>query len=520
MRLHHLLSVLPLILSAQYVYADGPQTTQQFLDQATVYLGKGEYNLALQSYDAAIDRDPSNYLSYFKRAATYLTLGRNNQALADFSTILKLKPDFGQALLQRGKIYTKAGEFVKAKKDLELYYTNHQQESDPQLTQEISTLLSGIDEASQALSLAETAVKAGKNEECVHILGSAILVAPLYTPFRLQRAECHLARGEVEEAVNDLNRATHNAATDPELMERLSTMSYYSLYMPEQALAQIKQCISFDPENKLCKAMFRKLKTTEKEMTKLASDLKNGRWAGVINKSVGGEKALVKNIESETTRMEETNNAVGKMPKRLLLKVYSAACKAYTENKDAQNALKWCASTLSLDEENVDGLVGRGMAHMLSDDFEEAVRDFTKAQELAGGQDHQIHEKLSKAQRLLKQSQRKDYYKILGVARSATPRDIKKAFRKQALQWHPDTYRGELNAEQVEKKMASLNEAYEVLSDPELRERFDNGDDPNDPQGQQNPFGHGFGGHPFFFQQGGSPFGQAGGGGFQFNFQF
>ncbi|KAG0072536.1 hypothetical protein BGZ93_001168 [Podila epicladia] len=513
-----LLSLLPLVLSVQHVYAEEPQTTKQFLDQANAYLGKGEYNLALQSYDAAIDKDPSNYLSYFKRAATYLTLGRSNQALADFTTILRLKPDFGQALIQRGRIYTKSGDFAKAKQDLEAFSANHQ--SDPQ-AQEVPELLASIDEASKALALAEAAAASGKTEECVHILGSAILVAPLYIPFRLQRAECHLARGEVEEAVNDFNRATHNAALDPKLMHRLSTMSYYSLYMPEQALAQIKQCISFDPENKLCKALFRKLKTTEKEMAKLNADLQNGRWAGLINKSVGGEKSLVRNIETETTTMEEVNNAKGKMPKRLLLKVYSAACKGYTENKDTKSALKWCSSTLSLDESNVDGLVGRGMAHMLNDDFEEAIRDFTKAQELAGGQDRQIHERLTKAQRLLKQSQQKDYYKILGVPRSATERDIKKAFRKQALQWHPDTYRGDLTPDQVEKKMASLNEAYEVLSDKELRQRFDNGDDPNDPQSQQNPFAQGFGGNPFFFHQGGSPFGQqAGGGGFQFNFQF
>ncbi|KAF9110640.1 hypothetical protein BGX27_006061 [Mortierella sp. AM989] len=513
MRLHHLLSLLPVILSIQNVCAEGPETTQQFLDQATVFLGKGEYNLALQSYDAAIDKDPSNYLSYFKRAATYLTLGRNNQALADFTTILKLKPDFGQALLQRGKIYSKSGEFTKAKEDLELYYKSNQGDA------EIPALLSSISEASKALALAENAAANGKPEECVHILGSAIVVAPLYIPFRKQRAECHLARGEVEEAVNDFNRATYNAALDPQLMHRLSTMSYYSLYMPEQALAQIKQCISFDPENKLCKTLFKKLRNTEKELAKLNADLEKSRWAGVINKAVGGEKSLVQNIETETSEMEKLNKAVGKMPKRLLLKIYSAACKAYTESKDTTNALKWCSSTLSLDESNVDGLVGRGMAHMLNDNFEEAIRDFTKAQELAGGQDHQIHEKLTKAQRLLKQSQQKDYYKILGVPRSATDREIKKAFRKLALQWHPDTYRGDLTPEQVEKKMAGLNEAYEVLSNPELRERFDNGDDPNDPQGQSNPFGQGFG-NPFFFQQGGSPFGQSGGGGFQFNFQF
>lgn len=71
--------------------------------------------------------------------------------------------------------------------------------------------------------------------------------------------------------------------------------------------------------------------------------------------------------------------------------------------------------------------------------------------------------------------------------------------------------------------MAALNEAYEVLSSPELRARFDAGDDPNDPMTQQggHPFASGFGGggHPFasFFQQpGGFPGGQ--GGPFQFHF--
>ncbi|KAF9364565.1 hypothetical protein BGX34_001176 [Mortierella sp. NVP85] len=511
MRLHHLLTLVPVVLSLQQVAAEEPQTTQQFLDQASAFLGKGEYNLALQSYDTAIDRDPSNYLSYFKRAATYLTLGRNHQALADFTTILSLKPDFGQALFQRGKLYAKSGEFTKAREDLHQFVQTSSSHS-----QEITELLSSIDEASKALELAKQALQNGKPDECVHLLSAAIIVAPMYVPFRMQRAECHLARGEVEEAVNDFNRATHNNAMDPLLMHRLSTMSYYALYSPEQALAQIKQCVTFDPENKVCKALFRKIKATEKEMAKLNADLENHRWAGVINKSVASESSLVKTVEEATKQMEQENKAVGKMPKQLLLKIYSSACKAYTENKDASNALKWCTSTLSLDESNVDGLVGKGMANMLNEDYEAAIRDFTKAQEMAGGNNQQIHEKLNKAQRLLKQSQQKDYYKILGVSRSATDREIKKAFRKQAKLWHPDTYRGDLSPDQVEKKMAGLNEAYEVLSDPELRARFDNGDDPNDPQGQQNPFAQGFAGNPFFFP--GGSFGQ--GSNFQFKWEF
>ena len=68
--------------------------------------------------------------------------------------------------------------------------------------------------------------------------------------------------------------------------------------------------------------------------------------------------------------------------------------------------------------------------------------------------------------------------------------------------------------------MAAVNEAYEVLSNPELRQRFDNGDDPNDPTAQQqggNPFAGGFPGGQFaqFFQQGfGGGSGGYGGGGY------
>ncbi len=64
----------------------------------------------------------------------------------------------------------------------------------------------------------------------------------------------------------------------------------------------------------------------------------------------------------------------------------------------------------------------------------------------------------------------KDYYKILGVDRSASQEDIKKAYRKLALKYHPD--RNPDNSE-AELKFKELNEAYEVLKDPEKRKKYD-----------------------------------------------
>ncbi|OPY78839.1 MAG: Chaperone protein DnaJ [Syntrophorhabdus sp. PtaU1.Bin153] len=64
----------------------------------------------------------------------------------------------------------------------------------------------------------------------------------------------------------------------------------------------------------------------------------------------------------------------------------------------------------------------------------------------------------------------KDYYRTLSIERDATPRQIKEAYRKLALEYHPDRNQGDRDA--VEK-MKELNEAYAVLSDPEKKRRYD-----------------------------------------------
>ncbi len=64
----------------------------------------------------------------------------------------------------------------------------------------------------------------------------------------------------------------------------------------------------------------------------------------------------------------------------------------------------------------------------------------------------------------------KDYYKTLGVERKASEEDIKKAYRKLALKYHPDRNPGDKKAEE---KFKEINEAYQVLSDPAKRSRYD-----------------------------------------------
>jgi curved DNA-binding protein len=64
-----------------------------------------------------------------------------------------------------------------------------------------------------------------------------------------------------------------------------------------------------------------------------------------------------------------------------------------------------------------------------------------------------------------------DYYQILGVSRNATPEELKKAYRKLAMKYHPDRVKGD--KKEAEEKFKQISEAYAVLNDPEKRKEYD-----------------------------------------------
>ena len=76
-----------------------------------------------------------------------------------------------------------------------------------------------------------------------------------------------------------------------------------------------------------------------------------------------------------------------------------------------------------------------------------------------------------------KKARKKDYYGIMGLTKPSNDPDIKKAYKKLAVQYHPDKNREKSEAEQqdAEKKFRDLNEAYGVLNDPKKKQLYDSG---------------------------------------------
>src|SRR5215475_12288339 len=104
---------------------------------------------------------------------------------------------------------------------------------------------------------------------------------------------------------------------------------------------------------------------------------------------------------------------------------------------------------------------------------------------------------------------KRDYYEVLGLEKGASEEEIKKAYRKLAVKYHPDKNPGDKTAEE---KFKEIGEAYEALSDPQTRAAYDQyGHAAFDPRARAGGFGRGGFHDPFeIFKE---VFGRGGGGG-------
>jgi DnaJ family protein C protein 3 len=179
-----------LLFTTTLANPDSSLPVSSLLASADALLAQGDKHGALSHFDAAVAKDPSNYLTLFKRGATYLSLGRSSQASADFDAALELKPDFKAALLQRAGLKAKTGEWEKAKEDYSKGGKQQEREE--------------VERAERAATLVKEAEDKGDWETCVEQAGVAIAVGSQVLGLRQSRARCRLMKGDLPEAVGDL----------------------------------------------------------------------------------------------------------------------------------------------------------------------------------------------------------------------------------------------------------------------------------------------------------------------------
>lgn len=501
MRLTTLTAILACLSTSTSLQIPHDTPLAELISSAKAQLAKGSPRDALLYFDAAISRDPTNYITLYQRGAAHLSIGKNNLAEDDFNKVLALKPDFEGALLQRSRLKARSAHWDEALRDLE--------SAGKKSGTEYAELL----EARDAAGLAETAEKKGDWEQCVTHAGTAILKANTDLKLRQTRAHCRFERGEIEEGVSDL---AHVLQISPKLVEphlQMSSMLFYALGDHDRGLAQIRKCLITDPDSGPCNRLYKRERVLSKALGKLHTVLDARKFSNAVKIMVGDgeDTGLIEDVKGDVKEAREAGHIHPAASNNLYVFLIEKTCEAYREMRMVKKAAPYCTESLELVPFSLHGLLYKAQIQQDNDEFEEAVRTLNTAKE-HHPHVQEIHGLLQKAQALLKRSKQKDYYKVLGISRDADERTLKRAYRQLIKQHHPDKAHAQgTSKEEAEKKMAAINEAYEVLSDPELKTRYDNGDDPNDPESQQqrghpfqggSPFGHG-GGQQFFFQQGG-----------------
>ena len=512
-----LLAPLGSALSASDISSDTP--VSQLISSATAALSKGNAQDALTYFDVAVARDPQNYMTIFRRGAAYLQLGKGSYASQDFDRVLAIKPTFEAALVQRANIRSRNGDFTKAIEDYKKAGKKNDQE------------VKAIQEAQGADKISADAEASGDWSSCTINAGIAINVAHTHIGLRQRRAKCRFEKGELIEAISDLIYVAQLSSSS-EAYQKISATYFFALDESENGLSHIRKCLHSDPDSRSCSKLLKNEKAIDKQLKKVKDLMDKHSYNGAVKLLIPSaeDPGLLKEVVEATESLKEQ----GLIPKQALGQLYNRlielTCEAYTEvritlhlgdlslTRTQMNNIKraepYCTEALKYNPACLPALIGKATREMDAENFEEAVRTLHQAKEHHPGS-QRAKDMADKAAVMEKRSKQKDYYKVLGVSSDADERDIKRAYRKLTVKNHPDKASQQgISPEEAQKRMSTINEAYEVLSDPELKARFDRGDDPNDNSQQQgNPFqGSQFGGQPVFFRQGS-------GGGQQFKFQ-
>lgn len=454
--------------------------SRRFLSKGNQLLNAGQLADALTQYHAAIDADSSNYQAFYMRATVYLAMSKARSALPDLNEVIKLQPTFVKARLQRGNLLMKMGRFNEAQTDYEAVLSREDNPEATNKVEEIRPLRRNVNHATQLIN-------AKQFRQAAELLNQVIDSCPWNADFRELRASAYEQTGELRKAISDLKPTTVLRLDNTKAYLKMSVL-WYRLGDISQSLDEIRECLKLDPDQKECYAHYKRVK-------KLVKAFESG-------KKLMAEESWTEAIEKLQGVLKKESSIIP-----LTVEVKLKICECFMKNGEHEEAAETAADVIDIEDDNIPAHMISSDAHTALEDYERAVDDLRRAMEIDENYPG-LAEKLKKAQKMLKQSKKRDYYKILGVARNARKQEITKAYRKLAREWHPDNFKDEKEKANAETKFIEIAAAKEVLSDPEKRKQFDSGVDPLDPEEQAN----GGGGR----HQGFNPFGH--GGSFHFNF--
>ncbi|KAF7317724.1 hypothetical protein MKEN_00860200 [Mycena kentingensis (nom. inval.)] len=479
--------------------AAATQSADQIKEQGNEAFKAKNFDEAVALYTKAIEMNPTEPAYLTNRAAANMSLKRFRPALEDCqqAATLQAAAPSAKTLLRLARCQFALGSIEPAASSLRnVLAIEPKNPAALQFQSKIILLESHLKTFEAAKAKNDWAHARLALDKCLQSIEAEGGDIP--TDWRLWRIELELARGDLDAAGSAANDALRLSPSSPDVLTARGLVLFLQGKLPA-SIQHAQSALRGDPGHEPAQRLRKRVKDVERLKDEGNALFKSGQLLDAVDKY--GE-ALERIGEAQ-------GEAYGGQIRATLLSNRATALYKLNRHDDA---LLDTDASLKLVPTSFKALRTRARIHLQLEQFDRCVADFKAAIQQAsmdgsaGDADvRALKAELKKAEVALKRSKTKDYYKILGLARDCTDAEVRKAYRRESLKHHPDKGGDE-------EKFKLVVEANAVLSDPQKRDRYDNGDDDDDAMGGMGGM-HGMDLSELFAQFNGG--GGFGGGGFR-----
>ena len=456
------------------------------------------YEDAIIYYEKAIKINNSIEVLYSNKGTCEKKLEKYKEAIRDYKKALEINPKNTKNLNRLASVYIIVGNLGEAKMTQQKALNFEPNNSE--YKEQMGTIEKIIEDEQKM----REKINEQKFDEAEEICKKLIEKVSDFSDLKKNYIKILIENVKLKDALAYINKAINfeDKMKDPEF-DYLIALTLYFEGEYEKAKKQINLMKQKNNFNEQTEQLLKKVNEIE----------------GIKNKAneIFKQKKYEEAIE-EYTKILEFDPQNKKFNSLILAN--RALC--YQKLKKNTEALRDSNQSVKLNPYYARGYVKRGNVYMELKMFDDARADFQKAKELDPSVSG-IEGYLNDAKNQQEKARKRDYYAILGIDRNANEHDIKRAYKKMAMKYHPDrNAESEETKKMAEKKFIDVNDAYSVLSDPKKKSMYDQGIDPLNPE-EASSGGMHFGGDasdilkmffgggsPFSFSTGGSGFGDGG----------
>ena len=435
------------------------------------------YSAAADYYTRGIELNSSEPVLYANRGTCLKLLGKYKESLNDYKKAVQLNPKNTKNMKKLSSVYIILGNFGEAQ--ILLQKCCNLEPEDSSHTYELNRTKKMVEDYEKI----HEKIKEQKWEDVEEQSKKLLSDAPAFIELQKIHIQSCLEICKFKDAIDYINsKVSSSVKSRDEEFNYLLAKAYYFKGDYDLAKKEINKLIKLGIVDEKISKLKKYVETINEAKTNANSLFKSEKYDEAINE-------YTKLLEFDP----ENKNFIS-----IILTNRALCLKKKGKNMEA---LKDVDEAIKHNPNYPTAYIRRALIYEEFNMFDDAKNDLLKVKELdpnnakIEGYINEVNQKGEKARN-------RDYYKILGIERNATPEEIKKAYRKLALKYHPDrNSESEQSKKIAQRKFEDVSDAYSVLSDPKKKGMFDQGVDPLNPE---NVSGGGGPGMSFHFS-GGNP---------------